>query len=165
LFFHLVMFSAWFIVRALPRNRVRVPSWLRACFNARKIAKTQSKVAHEASDSNAFHGIVFRRKSLCRNRGEPGEALVQRPELQAFISGMVEKYGFERPALEAVFRQVELKPVINQRDHQARREQEAVDQYRPQFLARRASAAASSSASTTPPPWRVRSANTACRKR
>lgn len=82
-----------------------------------------------------FMALFFAGKVFAETAESPAEALVQRPELQAFISGMAEKYGFERPALEAIFRQVELKPVIISAITKPAESKKPWDQYRPQFLA------------------------------
>jgi membrane-bound lytic murein transglycosylase B len=81
-----------------------------------------------------FMALFLAGKAFAETAESAADALAQRPELQAFISGMVEKYGFERTALQAVFRQVELKPGIISAIGKPAESRKPWDQYRPQFL-------------------------------
>ena len=81
-----------------------------------------------------FMALFFAGKGFAGTSQSQVDTLIQRPELQAFISGMVEKYGFERTALQAVFRQVELKPSIIDAISKPAESKKSWEQYRPQFL-------------------------------
>jgi len=72
---------------------------------------------------NAFAGVA----------PAPDEALQQRPELAAFISAMVDKHGFDRTSLQALFREVQLKPGIVKAISKPA-ESKRWDEYQPMFV-------------------------------
>lgn len=59
-----------------------------------------------------FLALLFAGRALADVAPASGEALQQRPELAAFVSAMVDRHGFDRASLQALFREVQLKPGI-----------------------------------------------------
>lgn len=59
-----------------------------------------------------FLALLFAGNAPAGTAPVSDEALQQRPELAAFIGAMVDKHGFDRASLQALFREVQLKPGI-----------------------------------------------------
>jgi membrane-bound lytic murein transglycosylase B len=80
-----------------------------------------------------FFALLFAGNTLAGVAPASNEALQQRPELAAFISAMVDKHGFNREALQALFREVQLKPGIIKAISKPA-EGKRWDEYQPMFV-------------------------------
>jgi membrane-bound lytic murein transglycosylase B len=80
-----------------------------------------------------FLALLFAGNTLAGVAPVADAALQQRPELAAFISAMVDKHGFDRASLQALFREVRLKPGIIRAIGKPA-ENKRWDEYEPMFV-------------------------------
>jgi len=80
-----------------------------------------------------FLALLFAGNAPAGTAPVPDEALQQRPELAAFIGAMVDKHGFDRASLQALFREVQLKPGIIKAIGKPA-ENKRWDEYEPMFV-------------------------------